>query len=98
MRFNVKKDRREARVGSFNIAGAKTGVMDKDRISFSYEQVTPGVYRVTPSSDLEPGEYGFLYSMSAGSGPGMFGGGVMTARIFDFGITDEAAPPRKSAS
>jgi hypothetical protein len=95
VRFDVKKDRREARVGSFNIAGAKTGVMDKDRISFSYEQVTPGVYRVTPSSDLEPGEYGFLYSMSAGSGPGMLGGGVMTARIFDFGITDQAAPSEK---
>jgi hypothetical protein len=30
--------------------------------------------------------------MSAGSGPGMFGGGVMTARIFDFGIVDEAQP------
>ena len=92
VRFVVKKDRREARVGSYNIAGAKTGVMDKDRISFSYEQVAPGVYRVTPSSDLEPGEYGFLYSMSAGSGPGMFGGGVMTARIFDFGIVDQAQP------
>jgi hypothetical protein len=92
VRFEVKKDRREARVGSFNIAGAKTGVMDKDRISFSYEQVSPGVYRVTPSTDLQPGEYGFLYSMSALSGPGMFGGGVMTARIFDFSIAEGAQP------
>lgn len=87
VRFDVKKDRREARVGSFNIAGAKTGVMDKDRISFAYDQVTPGVFKVTPSASLKPGEYAFIYSMNAGSGPGMFGGGVMTARMFDFAVT-----------
>ena len=68
-------------VGSFNIAGAKTGVMDKDRISFSYEQVTPGVYRVTPSSDLAPGEYGFIYAITGGGA-----GGALTARIFDFSV------------
>lgn len=86
MRFDVKQDRREARVGSFNIAGAKSGVMDKDRISFSYDQVAPGVFKVAPSADLAPGEYGFLYSMSAGGGPGIYGGGVMTARVFDFAV------------
>jgi hypothetical protein len=86
VRFDVKKTRREARVGSFNIAGAKTGVMDKDRIGFDYDQVAPGVFRVTPQQPLTAGEYGFLYSMSAGSGPGMFGGGVMTSRVFDFSI------------
>ena len=30
IRFDVKKDRRETRVGSMNLAGAKAGVMDKD--------------------------------------------------------------------
>ncbi len=87
VRFDVKSTRREARVGSFNIGGAKTGVMDKDRIAFSYDRVAPGIFKVVPTSDLRPGEYGFLYSMSAGSGPGMFGGGVMTARVFDFSVT-----------
>ncbi len=86
VRFDVKKDRREVRVGSFNIAGAKSGVMDKDRIAFSYAQVMPGVFSAKPANALPPGEYGFLYSISAGSGPGMFGGGVMTARVFDFAI------------
>jgi hypothetical protein len=86
VRFDVKKDRREARVGSFNIAGAKTGVMDKDRIAFSYEQVAPGVFKATPSGDLSEGQYGFLYSVSGGSGPGLYSRGVMTSKVFDFGI------------
>ncbi|WP_449472204.1 hypothetical protein [Sphingobium chungangianum] len=86
IRFEVKKDRRETRVGSMNLAGAKAGVMDKDRIPFDYEQVTPGVFKVTPSSDLPAGEYGFLYSVSAGAGPGMWGNGTGSARIFDFAV------------
>ncbi|EZP72470.1 hypothetical protein BV96_01910 [Sphingomonas paucimobilis] len=86
IRFDVKKDRRETRVGSMNLAGAKAGVMDKDRIAFDYEQVTPGVFKVTPTADLPAGEYGFLYSVSAGTGPGMWGSGTGSARIFDFAV------------
>lgn len=87
IRFDAKDNRREAKVGSFGtFTGAKTGVMDKDRIAFTYDRVAPGVFRVTPDADLAPGEYGFLYSMSAGAGPGMYGGGIMTARVFDFAI------------
>jgi hypothetical protein len=86
VRFDVKKDRREAKVGSFNITGAKSGVMDKDRIPFSYNQVGPGVYFVRPEQPLEKGEYGFLYSASTGGGAGLAGVGAMTSRIFDFSI------------
>lgn len=86
VQFDVKRDRREARVGSFNIAGARSGVMEEDQIAFSYTLISPGVYEVVPSIDLEPGEYGFLYSASTGGGPGMAGVGSMTARIFDFSI------------
>jgi len=76
-----KKGRREARVGSMNIGGAKTGVMDKDRLAFTYDLVRPGVYKVTPSEALKPGEYGFIYAVN---GNGM--GGAATARIFDFSV------------
>jgi len=80
-----KKDRREARVGSLNIAGSKTGVMDKDRIAFSYEQIVPYVYKITPDTDLAPGEYGFLFALVGGAGPGL-SGGVAGARVFDFTV------------
>lgn len=81
IRLMEKKGRREARVGSMNIAGAKTGVMDKDRIAFDYEMVRPGVYKITPKQVLQPGQYGFIYAI-AGAGTA----GAMTARIFDFAI------------
>jgi hypothetical protein len=76
-----KKGRREARVGSMNIGGSKTGVMDHDRIAFDYEMVREGVYKVTPKQPLEAGQYGFIYALSGGGT-----GGAMTARIFDFSV------------
>ncbi len=75
-----KKGRREARVGSANIAGAKTGIMDKDRIEFNYEQVRQGVFKVTPKQPLEAGQYGFVYSVAGAAG------GALTARVYDFGV------------
>lgn len=75
-----KKGRREARVGSANIAGAKTGIMDKDRIEFTFEMVRRGVFRVTPKQPLAAGQYGFVYSVGSANG------GPLTARIYDFGV------------
>ena len=76
-----KKGRREARVGSLNIGGAKTGVMDKDQIAFDYDMIRPGVFKVTPKTTLTSGEYGFIYAISGGAA-----GGALTARVFDFSI------------
>ena len=76
-----KQGRREARVGSVNIAGAKSGVMDKDRLAFRSNEIRPGVYEVTPAMPLKPGEYGFIFSL-AGAGTG----GALTARVFDFTV------------
>lgn len=81
VQLTKKSGRREARVGSMNIAGAKSGVMDKDRLAFRSNELRPGVYEVTPSATLQPGEYGFIFSL-AGAGSG----GAMTARIFDFSV------------
>lgn len=81
IKLTPKKGRREARVGSMNIGGAKSGVMDKDQIPFDYEMVRPGVFRVSPKTELGKGEYGFIYAIS-GSGTG----GALTARVFDFSV------------
>lgn len=85
VKLDRKKGRREARVGSVNIGGAKTGVMDKDQIAFDYDRVRPGVYKATPRVPLGAGEYGFMYAITGGGGGG-FAGGAMTARIFDFSV------------
>ncbi|HEX3423031.1 MAG TPA: hypothetical protein VHS33_06490 [Sphingomicrobium sp.] len=79
VRFDQKKDHREAAVASLGFASAKMGVSDKARVAFNYESVAPGVYKVTPNADLPPGEYGFVTSMGAGTG--------MVARIFDFSVS-----------
>ena len=86
VRFQVKNDRRDAKVGKFNIGGAKSGVMDEDRIPFTYHQIVPGVFEARPDRDLVVGEYGFIYSASTGGGIGMAGVGAMTSRIFDFSL------------
>jgi hypothetical protein len=81
-----KQGRREARVGSMNIGGAKSGVMDNDRIPFDYVMVREGVYKVTPKQWLRAGQYGFIYALSGGGT-----GGAMTARIFDFSVSTNTA-------
>jgi hypothetical protein len=86
VRFNVKKDRREAAVGSFNLGGAKAGVQDNQRVPMTYVDVRPGVFEVTPQRDLPPGEYGFVYSSSTGGGIGMNAAGATMSRIFDFSV------------
>ena len=81
IRLAQKDGRREARVGSMNIGGAKTGVMDHDRIPFDYQMVRDGVYKVTLKAPLEPGQYGFIYALNGGGT-----NGAMSARIFDFSV------------
>lgn len=66
VRFDTHKGDREVVLGQMNIVGIKGGVMDKARVSFSYSDVSPGVFKVTPDNDLPPGEYGFIYSSSTG--------------------------------
>lgn len=80
IKFNAKKDRREAKIGKISIGGAKMGIMDEDRIPIDYELVRAGVYKVKAASPLEPGEYAFLYSVAGGQG------GAAGARIFDFSV------------
>lgn len=87
VRFTVKNDRREAKVGKFNIGGAKAGVMDKDRIPFNAKQIRPGVYEIRPDSDLISGQYGFMVQVTTGGGAGMAGMGAMSSKIFDFSIS-----------
>jgi hypothetical protein len=90
IRLTEKQGRREARVGSLNIGGAKSGVMDEDRIPFDYQMLREGVYKITPKQSLKAGQYGFIYALAGGGT-----GGAMTARIFDFGVHPNATVAAK---
>jgi hypothetical protein len=78
VRLQQKGDHREAVIGSLGFASAKSGISDKARMAFTYDEVAPGVFKVTPSVDLQPGEYGFVYSVT---------GSTTIARIFDFSVS-----------
>ena len=89
VRLEVHGNSRETVTGSFNIGGSKSGVMSRDRIAFTYDDIVPGVFKVTPEQDLPPGEYAFVYAGAAGSNPMMayLGGGGGGTKFFDFAIS-----------
>ena len=80
-RFEAKKDKREAVIGSVGLGGTKAGLRDKDQQDFEVTQVTPGVYKIVPTLPLKAGEYGFI--------SGGFGSGAnATFRVFDFTVSN----------
>jgi hypothetical protein len=86
-RFEINDDRRQIDLGSMGIGGLKSGLSDKQRVDFNYEEIAPGVYKVFPTSDLTPGEYGFAYnSAGGGSNMALYGMGGQTTKVFDFGV------------
>jgi hypothetical protein len=79
IRFEAKKDKREAVVGSVGFGGTKAGLRDKDQREFEVTQLKPGTYKIVPTLPLAAGEYGFI-SGGVGSGANA------TFRVFDFTI------------
>ena len=86
LRFDVKGDTRETTVGKGNVYGSQSGNDEKAIVSFNFEKISPGVYKVTPKAPLQQGEYGFV---SASGTPivGFFGAAAVSgAHVFDFGV------------
>lgn len=86
IKLEIKKSNRETIVGEMGAFGASTGTHQKSMIPFKSDRVRPGVYRVVPTTALEPGEYCFLASTFGGALPNT-GGAVTAADIFDFSVT-----------
>jgi hypothetical protein len=84
LKFDEKKNSRETVVMSANAFGSSSGTDEKANVQFLFTKLRVGVYKVTPNSPLQPGEYCFLSS----SGLGAYGAGSAGAsRLFDFGIS-----------
>lgn len=81
VQMDVKKASREAVMGEYGLfSGMSTGAQDKDIREYSFEKIKTGIYKVTPKSNLQPGEYCFYF---AGNVVGLgFAGG----KVFDFGV------------
>lgn len=71
------KNGREVPLEKAHSVAGPAGVRAKDTVSFAYDKIAPGIYRIEPQAGLKPGEYGFLYAGSVQ---------MPTGRLFDFGI------------
>ncbi len=79
VKLTEKKDSRELITGQSNGYGHSTGVNEKQKVSFDYQEVAEGIFKVTLRSDVPQGEYCFMYT---GAVPSMYN----NDKVFDFGI------------
>jgi hypothetical protein len=79
LHFQVAGGEREALTQQIGLTGSNNKAIDKSLVAFSYAELSPGVFKVTPDADLEPGEYAFVYTPTDQSD-----GEDGEARYFDF--------------
>lgn len=77
--LDTKKDSREFVVARGNAFGNSMGIPDKQKVSFDYEEVEQGIYKVFFKEPIRKGEYCFLYASSMPSN-------YSNDKVFDFGI------------
>lgn len=77
-----KNDCRQLSIGLSNSYGGSSGIPNRVKIPFEYEEVGEGIYKVTFKQGLKKGEYCFLYASST---PDRFSNN----KVFDFGISVE---------
>lgn len=76
-RLEAKKEERELLIGEIGMAKMSWGVRNEDTIKFDFEKLGPGLYKAIPRTDLQPGEYCFVY---------LGQGGMVRGGLFDFGV------------
>jgi hypothetical protein len=78
-----KGDKRLMVIGQSSVFSWSSGIPSKEAAPFEVHEVEPGIYKVTPTKTLEPGEYCFVPPGGA-MGMGSIGG-----QVFDFGVDRE---------
>ena len=86
IRLSVDKNTRSAEIGEFSMWGASSGNNEKDVVVFKSEKVKSGLYKVTLSQALKPGEYCFMAAPAATSSYVGAVGATASHDLFDFGI------------
>lgn len=66
-------------VGQASLFGGSSGLRSKDVVAVQVQKVAPGIFKVTVSKALDPGEYCFVP-------PGGVAAGMAGGQLFDFGI------------
>lgn len=82
VRFNQRSDNREVTIAKVNSWGAKGGLSDEYVVPLKAEDMGNGVFKVTATTEMKKGEYGF-YLVNSGNSNVNAGVG---AKFFDFGV------------
>ncbi len=81
LKSNKLKNTREIETGKVNLwVGTDAGVGNDKVIPFTIENCGDGVFKITPSQPLDPGEYCFFYKGTIPQG------GYTNQSVFDFSI------------
>jgi len=84
--LDADKNTRSAEIGEFSMWGASSGNNQKSVVAFKSERVKPGLYKVTLSGPLKPGEYCFMAAPVATSSYAGVAGATAAHDLFDFGV------------
>lgn len=82
VKFNVHQNTREVTISQSNAYTSKGGLSEEFVVDFNAENIGNGVFKITPKTNLEAGEYAFYLINSGNSNTGSGVG----AKFFDFGI------------
>jgi len=82
IRFNQRSDNREVTIGKMNAFGGKGGLSDEYVVQFTPQDMGNGIFKITPSTPLQKGEYAF-YLINSGNSNASANVG---AKFFDFGV------------
>ncbi|MEO8648596.1 MAG: hypothetical protein ABI539_05460 [Acidobacteriota bacterium] len=83
VRFNQRSDNREVTIAKSNSWGSKGGLSDEYVVALIAEDLGNGIFKVTPTTPLKVGEYGFYLVNSGNSNASA----AIGAKFFDFGVT-----------
>jgi hypothetical protein len=76
VRMKVRRKRREFQLSATGDWKTSSGIPLRSQVEFSSKRIEPSVYQLTPSEDLDPGEYGFY----------LFRGRELPGLIYDFSV------------
>ena len=80
VKLKEKSDSREMVVGDANAYSSSTGISNKIKIDFKYEEIADGIFKIVFDKPVEKGEYCFLYASST---PTQYSNN----KVWDFGIS-----------
>lgn len=89
--LDTHKDNRDTVIASMGMAGGSIGADQKKTVAFTTDRLRPGVYKITPSADLKPGEYAFVAVL-----PGVSQDAPPTMVVYDFGVDAGSGNPQAS--